>query len=129
MIFPISELSAVTMGIRLNDSQVTEKVWARFYDEFGYQGSVTLYAFYKQIFQIVYQITGGLLLVFAIFGIIVTIISTPRVIPIGVVSRDSPARPSLKDAPQTTIMCSAGVAYCSQFDFLVPRTTALCRFC
>ncbi len=80
MLFPISELSNVSLGIRLKNSEVTEEVWARFHKEYNYRGFGTLYGLYKKIFQIIYQITGGLLLVFAIFGIIVTMIITSSVV-------------------------------------------------
>ena len=80
MLFPIGELSIVSMGIRLKNSEVTEAVWARFHNEYDYRGFGTLYGMYKKIFQIIYQITGGLLLVFAIFGIIVTLIITSSVV-------------------------------------------------
>ena len=80
MMFPIKELSFVTVGVRLNSAGQTESVWARFNREYSYQGFSTLYSLYKQVFQIVYQITGGLLFVFAIFGIIVTLIITSSVV-------------------------------------------------
>ena len=80
LLFPVNDLSVVSMGIRLNDSEVTEKVWARFHQEYEYRGFGTLYGFFKKIFQIIYQITGGLLLVFAIFGIIVTLTITSSVV-------------------------------------------------
>ena len=76
MLYPISDLSNVSMGIRLKNSDDTDQVWARFHEEYDYRGFGTLYAFYKKIFQVIYEITGGLLLVFAIFGIIVTMIIT-----------------------------------------------------
>lgn len=84
LIFPVSELSVVSLGIRLKEAQLTDKVWARFYNDFGYQGTATMYAFFKQIFQIVYKITGGLLMVFAVFGIIVTFIITSSVVSSGI---------------------------------------------
>jgi len=80
LLFPVNSLSDVLMGIRVNDSAVTEKVWARFNREYTFRGFGRLYSFYKKIFQIVYQITGGLLLVFAIFGIIVTLTITSSVV-------------------------------------------------
>ena len=80
LLFPVNDLSVVSLGIRLNSSEVTEKVWARFHQEYEYRGFGTLYGFYKKIFQIIYQITGGLLLVFAIFGIIVTSTITSSVV-------------------------------------------------
>ncbi len=80
MLFPIGELSEVSLGIRLNDAEITEEVWARFHKEYVFRGRGTLYGLYKKIFQIVYQIMGGLLLVFALFGIIVTMIITSSVV-------------------------------------------------
>lgn len=80
LLFPVNDLSVVSMGVRLNNSEVTEKVWARFHQEYEYRGFGTLYGFFKKIFQIIYQITGGLLLVFAIFGIIVTLTITSSVV-------------------------------------------------
>ena len=80
LLFPVNDLSQVLMGVRVNDAKVTEKVWARFNQEYTYRGFGRLYDFYKKIFQIVYQITGGLLLVFAIFGIIVTLTITSSVV-------------------------------------------------
>ena len=80
LLFPVNDLSVVSLGIRLNSSEVTEKVWARFHQEYEYRGFGTLYGFFKKIFQIIYQITGGLLLVFAIFGIIVTMTITSSVV-------------------------------------------------
>ncbi len=80
LLFPVTDLSLVSVGIRLNDSEVTEKVWARFHQEYEYRGFGTLYGFFKKIFQIIYRITGGLLLVFAIFGIIVTLTITSSVV-------------------------------------------------
>ena len=80
MLYPISDLSNVSMGIRLKNSDDTDQVWARFHEEYDYRGFGTLYAFYKKIFQVIYEITGGLLLVFAIFGIIVTMIITSSVV-------------------------------------------------
>lgn len=80
MLFPVNQLSYVNLGVRLKDAEHTEPVWARFNQEFSYQGFSTLYRLFKQVFQIVYQITGGLLFVFAIFGIIVTLIITSSVV-------------------------------------------------
>ena len=80
MIFPTKDLSFVTLGIRLQNSNQTEKVWARFNTQYSYQGFSTLYSLFKQVFQIVYQITGGILFVFAIFGIIITLIITSSVV-------------------------------------------------
>jgi len=80
LMFPVEELSAVSLGIRLKNAEDTEKVWARFYRENDYRGFGEVYGFYKKIFQIIYQITGGLLLVFAIFGIIVTLTITSSVV-------------------------------------------------
>jgi len=80
LMFPVNDLSVVSLGIRLNSAEVTEKVWARFHQEYEYRGFGTLYDFFKKIFQIIYQITGGLLLVFAIFGIIVTLTITSSVV-------------------------------------------------
>lgn len=80
MLFPIKEINYVTLGVRLKDASFTDPVWARFNQEYSYQGFVTLYRLFKQVFQIVYQITGGLLFVFAIFGIIVTLIITSSVV-------------------------------------------------
>lgn len=80
LLFPVSELSVVSLGIRLKKAEDTEKVWARFYQENDYRGFGEVYDFYKKIFQIIYQITGGLLLVFAIFGIIVTLTITSSVV-------------------------------------------------
>lgn len=80
MMFPLKEISYVNLGVRLKDASLTEPVWARFNQEYSYQGFSTLYRLFKQVFQIVYQITGGLLFVFAIFGIIVTLIITSSVV-------------------------------------------------
>lgn len=80
LLFPVNDLSRVIMGIRVNDEEVTEKVWARFHQEYEYRGFGTLYDFYKKIFQIIHQITGGLLLVLAIFGIIITLTITSSVV-------------------------------------------------
>lgn len=80
LLYSLKDLSRVVMGVRLNDKDHVERIWAHFNQEFSYQGFGTLYAFFKQVFQIVYQITGGLLLVFAIFGIIVTLIITSSVV-------------------------------------------------
>ena len=80
LLYPLKQISYVTLGIRMKDAAQTELVWARFNREFSFQGFSTLYKFFKQIFQIVYQITGGLLFVFAIFGIIVTLIITSSVV-------------------------------------------------
>jgi|GEM_PF-1456079 len=80
LMFPTQELSSITLGVRLKSLDYVDPVWARFNREYSYQGFSTLYNFFKQIFQIVYQITGGLLFVFAIFGIIVTLIITSSVV-------------------------------------------------
>ncbi|MFT4565520.1 MAG: putative ABC transport system permease protein [Saprospiraceae bacterium] len=80
MMFPVNELSFITLGIRVKDLDSIDPVWARFNKEFTYQGFSTQYSLFKQIFQIVYQITGGLLFIFAIFGIIVTLIITSSVV-------------------------------------------------
>ncbi len=80
LMYSMKDLSQVVMGVRLKDKDAVDAVWARFNKDISFQGFGTLYAFYKQIFQIVYQITGGLLLVFAIFGIIVTLIITSSVV-------------------------------------------------
>ncbi len=80
LLYPMKDLSRVVLGVRLKDKDMVDPVWARFNEAVTYQGFGTLYAFFKQIFQIVYQITGGLLFVFAIFGIIVTLIITSSVV-------------------------------------------------
>lgn len=80
LMYTMKDLANVVVGVRLKDKDMTESVWARFNIEYPFQGTGTLYKFYKQVFQIVYQITGGLLLVFAIFGIIVTLIITSSVV-------------------------------------------------
>jgi len=80
MMYPISDLSNVSLGIRLKNSADTEPLWARFHQASDYRGFGTLYGFYKKIFQIIYEITGGLLFVFAIFGIVVTMIITSSVV-------------------------------------------------
>ena len=80
LMFSLKDLSQTVLGIRLKDKDQVDQVWSRFNQEFSYQGFSTLYAFFKEVFQIVYQITGGLLLVFAIFGIIVTLIITSAVV-------------------------------------------------
>ncbi len=80
MLFPLKDISYATIGVRLHRAEDTETVWARFNEAYSFKGFSTLYRFFKQVFQIVYQITGGLLLVFAIFGIIVTLIITSSVV-------------------------------------------------
>ena len=80
LLFPINELSRVMLGVRVNQAEDTEKIWARFNREYTYLGLGRLYDFYKKLFQIIHQITGGLLLVFAIFGIIVTLTITSSVV-------------------------------------------------
>ena len=80
MLFPMRELSTISLGVRIKSADLTEKVWARFNEEYSYKGFATLYDFFKKIFQIIYKITGGLLLVFAIFGIIVTLTITSSVV-------------------------------------------------
>lgn len=80
MLFPVKELSMITLGVRVNDAAETEKIWARFHREYAYKGQGTLYALYKTIFQIVYQIIGGLLVVFSILGLIITMTLTSSVV-------------------------------------------------
>jgi len=80
LLYSVKDLSRAVLGVRLESKDQVDAVWARFNQEFSYQGFGTLYAFFKQVFQIIYQITGGLLLVFAIFGIIVTVIITSSVV-------------------------------------------------
>ena len=80
MLFPLKEISYATIGVRLHNAADTDAVWARFNKAYSFKGFSTLYKFFKQVFQIVYQITGGLLFVFAIFGIIVTLIITSSVV-------------------------------------------------
>jgi len=80
MLFPLKEISYATIGVRLHNAADTDAVWSRFNKAYSFKGFSTLYKFFKQVFQIVYQITGGLLFVFAIFGIIVTLIITSSVV-------------------------------------------------
>jgi putative ABC transport system permease protein len=80
MLFPVKDLTRVVMGIRLTDPEVTEAVWKKFNEEYSYRGFSRLYKEYKSFFQILYQITGGILLIFVIFGIIVTLIVTSSVV-------------------------------------------------
>lgn len=80
LLYSLKDLSRVVLGVRLENKDQVDPIWARFNQQISYQGFSTLYAFFKQIFQIVYQITGGLLFVFAIFGIIVTLIVTSSVV-------------------------------------------------
>ena len=80
MLFPVKELTQVTMGVRLKDPAQADTVWARFNQEYAYRGFSLLYKDYKSYFQILYQITGGILLIFVIFGIIVTLIVTSSVV-------------------------------------------------
>lgn len=80
LLYSVKDLSRAVLGVRLSNKDQVDAVWARFNNEFSYQGFGTLYAFFKQVFQIIYQITGGLLMVFAIFGIIVTLIITSSVV-------------------------------------------------
>jgi len=80
LLFSLKDLTRSVMGIRLKSKEHVDSVWARFNKEFSYQGFGTLYSFFKQVFQIVYQITGGLLFVFAVFGVIVTLIITSSVV-------------------------------------------------
>jgi len=70
----------VTMGIRLKDPADADVIWARFNREYAYRGFSIQYKDYKSYFQILYQITGGILLIFVIFGIIVTMIVTASVV-------------------------------------------------
>ncbi len=80
MLFPVKELTQVTMGIRLKDPADADVIWARFNREYSYRGFSIQYKDYKSYFQILYQITGGILLIFVIFGIIVTMIVTASVV-------------------------------------------------
>lgn len=80
LMYTMKDLANVVLGVRLKNKDSVDTVWARFNRDISYLGFGTRYAFYKQIFQIVYQITGGLLFVFAIFGIIVTLIITSSVV-------------------------------------------------
>lgn len=80
LLYSLTDLTRTVMGVRLQNKDQVDPIWARFNLEFSYQGFGTLYAVFKQIFQIIYQITGGLLFVFAIFGIIVTLIITSSVV-------------------------------------------------
>jgi len=80
MMFPVSQLSGVQMGIRMKNAEDTEAVWAKFNREFIYNGSSLRYELFKRIFQILYQIIAGLLTAFAILGIFITIIITITVV-------------------------------------------------
>jgi len=80
MMFPVSQLSGVQMGIRMKDAEDTEAVWAKFNREFVYNGSSLRYELFKRIFQVLYQIIAGLLVAFAILGILITIIITITVV-------------------------------------------------
>jgi len=80
MLYSTKDISFVVLGVRMKDIEQIEPVWARFNEEYSYQGFSTLYNLFKQVFQIVYQITGGLLFVFAILGVIVTLIITSSVV-------------------------------------------------
>jgi len=80
MLFPVSQLSGVQMGIKMKDAQDTEPVWARFNREIVYNGGSLRYELFKRIFQVLYQIIAGLLTAFAILGILITIIITITVV-------------------------------------------------
>lgn len=80
MMFPLKELSGVSLGVQLKNAADADKVWARFHIENTYRGRGNLYGFFKRIFQLIHQITSSLLLIFAIFGIIVTLTITSSVV-------------------------------------------------
>ena len=80
LLYPVSQLSGVQLGVRLKDPEVAEKVWARFSEGFQFNGFCMRYEIFKRIFQVLYQFIGGLLTAFSILGILITIIITITVV-------------------------------------------------
>ena len=80
MMFPISQLSGVQLGIKMKDAEQTEAVWARYNRTIPYNGFAMRYEVFKRIFQVLYQFIGGLLTAFSILGIFITIIITITVV-------------------------------------------------
>ena len=80
MMYPVSQLSGVQLGIRLKDPTNAEAVWARFSRVFQFDGFCMRYDVFKRIFQVLYQFIGSLLSAFSILGILITIIITITVV-------------------------------------------------
>lgn len=80
MMYPVSQLSGVQLGVRLKDPTEAEAVWARFNRAFQFDGFCMRYDLFKRIFQVLYQFIGGLLSAFSILGIFITIIITITVV-------------------------------------------------
>ena len=80
LMFPVSQLSGVTVGVRMKDKADTEPVWARFAKQHQYSGFSARYNLFRMMFQVLYEFIAGLLAVFAILGILITIIITITVV-------------------------------------------------
>lgn len=80
MLFPVSQISGIRLGIRLKDKTDTEPVWARFSRSYQYSGYSIRYETFRMMFQVLYEFIAGLLAVFAILGILITIIITVTVV-------------------------------------------------
>ncbi|MCP3927945.1 MAG: ABC transporter permease [Bacteroidetes bacterium] len=70
---PLNKLTASTIGIRLKDTKEIDLIWARFNSEVEYNGSNLQYGLFRSVFLSIYNIIGGVLLVFSFLAVIVSL--------------------------------------------------------
>lgn len=69
-IFLVSQLTDVSLGIRLQDASHIGEVLQRFHQEFPFEGRILEHGLFKSVFMSFYQIIGLILMIFSFMGII-----------------------------------------------------------
>ena len=70
---PVTQLSNIQLGIRLNNADSTSALWDRYTRQFNYTGVHLTYSLFKNAYMGVYQIMGNIILAFSIMALLIAL--------------------------------------------------------
>lgn len=68
---PVSQLSNIQLGIRLNNPDSTSALWERFTRKFSYTGVHLTYFLFRSAYMGIYQVMGTIILAFSIMALLI----------------------------------------------------------
>ncbi len=74
LLAPISELNTVMVGVRLKNGNELATIWERFSEAHNFSGKSLQYPLFKSVYMSFYSLLSSVLLVFAIMGILISLL-------------------------------------------------------
>jgi putative ABC transport system permease protein len=72
-LFPIHQLTELSLGVRFHDPQDIATVWGRFHEQYHFQGNSLDYHLFKSVFLSFYQVISLVLLVFSLLALLTSL--------------------------------------------------------